>query len=826
MPLQDLKVAARTLRKNPVFTLAAVVTIALGIGASTAIFSVTNAVLLRPLPYKNPAQLVVACMDLQARHVRDFPFSNEDFIDMRDQTTSAFQGFAGVFTGRAILPALDGTPEQVRIAVVTTNFFRLTDAHLALGRDFTAQDGLPQPPPPPPGAQGAPTPRLPTMAIVSYSYFERRFGGNPAILGHVMPTQGGLKPVIVGVLAPHFQLYFPPEAQVLPDPQIWFANRLRYNNQNRDSVSIHAIGRLKPGVTLQQAQDAVSRVAAVARQHFLIERTAGYAIRLEPLLGYVTSQVRPAIEALMGAAIFLLLIACANVGNLLLVRASVRERELAVRAVMGASRWRLIRQMLIEALLLAVLGAAGGLLLAWAGMHELLAIAPATLPRLASIRIDGPVLLFTAIAALVAAAIFGTLSAWRASRPETLAVLRGSGRTEGLTHAGMTRRVVAVIEVALAFVLLIGSGLMFRSFRDLEHTNPGFDPQGLLTFQILGGRGGNPAARAAEVRQTEQALEAIPGVQSVSAARPLPLAGGFSPIRWGNLDAGQNASLYQATDFQFVLPGYFEAMHIPLLAGRTFTEADNQPGRNVVVVDQDLAHKAFPHDDAIGKQILIRVATPQPVPVEIIGVVAHTRDESLAVPGREQVYFTDAYVGSGAVNNWVIRGAGNVAGLSNEVRATIKRLNPNVLVTGIQPMDALVATMQSSTRFSLLLIGVFAVIALLLAAVGLYGVLATAVRQRTAEFGVRMALGSEPGGIFRLVVGQGLRLTVTGIIAGLVAAVALTRLIGSLLVGVTPTDPATFAAMVVLFFVIAALASWLPAWRASRLDPNAALREQ
>jgi predicted permease len=815
------------LRKSPIFTITAAITIALGVGASTAIFSVTNAVLLRPLPYKNPDQLVVACSDFHVRHIRDFPFSNEDYIDMRDGTRNVFEDMAGVFTFRNVFLRDDGTPEQVQMAVVTTNFFDLMGARIALGRDFTKQDGLPQPAPPPPGtAQTAtPPPRLPIMAILSYDYFQQRFGGDPAVIGRSMRTQGPFSPVIVGVLAPHFRLYFPPEAETATDPQIWIANRLNYNNANRNAVSIHAVARMKDGVSLAEAQSAADNVAAEARKDFLIERTAGYAIRLEPMRRNLVSAVRPTILALMGAVIFLLLIACANVANLLLVRASLRERELAVRSALGASRWHLARQMLTESLLLAALGALGGLALAWAGIHELLALAPPNLPRMDTIRIDAPVLAFTVLAALVAALIFGLISAWRASRPDLIGALGGSARNEGLTSGGLLRKLVVVVEVALSFVLLVGSGLMFRSFRDLQRVDPGYDPHGLLTFQLLGDPGQKPEERAAFIRQIQQRLQAIPGVQAVSAAEPFPLGGEFSPIRWGNLDAAADTSKFQATDFQFVLPGYFETMHMPLIAGRTFTDADNQPGRNVVIVDEALAKKAFPNGAAVGRQILIRVRTPQAEAVEIIGVVAHARDESLRVPGREQVYFTDAFVGSGAVDNWAIRTSGNTAGYADEVRAAIKSVDSQLGVAAMQPMDTLVDRAQAGTRFSLLLIGVFAVIAALLAAVGLYGVLSTVVRQRTAEIGVRMALGAQPGRIFELIVGQGLRLTGVGIAVGLVAAFLLTRLMATMLVGVKPTDPATFATMAVLFFVIAALASWLPARRAANLDPNAALRE-
>jgi predicted permease len=844
MSLKDLVFASRTLRKSPLFTLTAALTIALGVGASTAIFSVMHAVLLQPLPYKNPDQLVVACEDLRVRHIRDNPFSNEDYIDLRDGTKSVFQDMAGVFTFKFILPLDDGTPEQVRAAVVTTNFFDLMGAKIAYGRDFTPQDGLPQPPPPAPGStQSAapPPPPLPTMAILSYDYFKSRYGGDPAVIGRTIQTQGRLRPVIVGVLARGFRLYFPPEAETETDPEVWIANRLNYDNRNRNAFSIRAIARLKEGVSLADAQAATDNVSAETRKNFLIERTAGYAIRLEPMRKHLVAEVQPTILALMGAVIFLLLIACANVANLLLVRASLRERELAVRAALGATRWRLAKQMLAEAILLAALGATGGLALAWAGIRELLAIAPGNLPRMDTIRIDGPVLVFTVIAALVAASIFGLISAWRASRPDVVTVLGGSVRSEGLRGGGLLRKLVVVIEVALCFVLLVGSGLMFRSFRDLERINPGFDPHGLLTFQVLGRLGGQTSAsRAAAVRQIQQQLQAIPGIQSVAGSDLFPLAGGFSTIRWGNLDAAADASKFQAADPEFVLPGYFESLRIPLLEGRTFTDEDNTPipdavlnsnnpgsaGHDVVVIDEELAKKAFPNGSAVGKQILIRTRTPEAEPVEVIGVVAHTRDESLSVPGREQVYFTDAFGGSGGAQQWTIRTSGNPAKYGNEIRATIKQLNSSLLVAEMQTADELVDKAGAGTIFSLLLIGVFAVIAVLLAAVGLYGVLSTVVRQRTAEIGVRMALGAQPSGIFKLIVGHALRLTGVGIAAGLIAAFVLTRLMTTMLVGVKATDPITFITMAILFFLIAGISSWLPAWRAANLDPNVALRQQ
>jgi putative ABC transport system permease protein len=826
----DVVFAGRVLRKSPVFTLTAVLTIALGVGASSAIFSVTNAVLLRPLPYKDPDRLVIAGMELRQRNVHGLPFSNADFIDLRDGTKAFFEDMAGVFTFPGIVPREDGTPEQIRFAVVTTNFFSVTGARVVQGREFTQEDGIPQPPAPPPvaGAQGAPPARLPAIAILSYEYFQRRYGDNPDVIGHTMVTTSGPGPVIVGVLAPRFHLFFPPGANVENSPDVWIANRLGYDAANRISFSIHPVGRLRDRASLERAQAAADSVAAEARKNFPIDRTAGYYIQLEPMRRHLVAEVRPAILALMGSVIFLLLIACANVANLLLVRAGLRERELAVCAAMGASRWRLVRPLLAEAGLLGAMGTLVGLGLAWAGIQALRVLAPANLPLLDSIRIDQFVFAFTALAGTAAAAIFGMVPAWRASRPDLMNVLRGSSRTFGFGRKGLLRNLVVMTEVALAFVLLIGSGLMFRSFLELQSIDPGFNRHRLLTFQVLGvgALGRTPEQRSALVRQIKERLAAISGVESATASFPFPLTGNFSPIRWGTEEALADASKFQATDFQIVLPGYFETVRTPLLAGRTFTDDDNLPGRNRVIIDQFLANKAFPGQPAVGKRILVRIRTPEAEWVEVAGVVAHQRVTSLAELGREQVYFADAFIGSGAVRSWALRTRSDAAGYANQVRSVVKGIDSHLLVTQMEPAESVVSRAQAGTRFSLLLITVFAVIAGTLAGIGLYGVLSTTVRQRTSEIGVRMALGAARGSIFKLVVRQGLGLSAVGIAFGLMAALLLTRAMLAMLVGVRPTDPMTFAAMTLLFFAIAFLASWLPAWRAARLDPTRALREE
>jgi putative ABC transport system permease protein len=829
MLLKDLSFAFRTLRRSPVFTIAAALTIAIGIGASTAIFSVVNAVLLRPLPYEDPERLVVMYMDLRARNNLGMPLSTENIVDIREGSKSSIQDMASIRTGRQVIPGKDGAPEQVRLGFATVNFFKLMGVRIAHGRDFNDEDGRPQPPPPVPQAGGAPAapgpPPLPVVAILSHEYWQRRYGGDPNAIGQRIP--GGPRPEIVGVLAPGFELLFPPGSNVEPRPDIWIANRLNYNPANRNTYGLRPIGRLEPGATLERAQEEVDAVAAKIRNDHPVSKGAGFHARLEPMHRTLVEEVRPALLALLGAVLFLLLIACANVANLLLVRASLREPEFAVRAALGAGRWRVVRQMLAEALLLTTIGTVAGVALAWAGIRQLLAIAPANLPRLDAIGIDPIVLLFTAGAALVCAFIFGMVPAWSAFRMDLMNALGGGARTAGLRGGGrIFRNAVVVVEVALCFVLLVGSGLMFRSFLELQRIDPGFDPRGLLTLQLLGGRPGQSAGqRQASGNQLADRLRAIPGVQGVTASFPYPLSGNFSTIRWGLEDALADTSKYQAVDWQVVRPGYFDTMKTPLLFGRTFSEADNDPRRNLVVIDTILAEKAYPNQSAVGKRILIRLRSAEPEWVEIIGVVGHQRVTSLADAGREQVYFAEGFLNFGTANRWAIRTSADPAQIAGAVRAAVAEIDPQYLVTELQPMDALMWKAQAGTRFSLMLIGVFAVMAAVLVSVGLYGVLSTVVRQRTAEIGVRMALGASPANVLRFVVGHGLRLSAAGIVLGLVGALALTRAMRTMLVGVSPSDPLTFIVMGLLFFLIAALSSWLPARRAAGLDPTVALRE-
>lgn len=827
MIIRDIAYAGSVLRRSPLFTLTAALTIALGIGATTAVFSVTDAVLLRPLPYRDPGRLVLACADMRKRDVKDFPFSNASFFDLRSAATGTFEEFAAVRTGRSILPRPDGTLEQVRFANVTTNFFRLMGARIRFGRDFEEADGQPQPQPDPASAVGAPAPPpLPAIAILSYDFFVRRYGGDSSILGRGMLNGGAAGPQVVGVLAPEFQLLFPPEANIERTPDVWIAARLAYDAANRNNVSLRVIGRLKRKASLQQAQAEADAFSAFEQQRDGIMATSDWHVRLVPMQQHLVAAVRPAILALMGAGIFLLLIACSNVANLMLVRVSLRERELAVRTALGGSWWALVRQQLAEALLLAGGGAVLGFGLAWVGIRELRAAVPPDLPRFDAIAIDPRVLAFTAAAALVSAVAFGLVPALRAARPDVIHILRASGRTSGPAGGRLLRHGVVVAEVALAFVLLIGSGLMLRSFMALQRIDPGFNPHNLLTFQLLGGGADSPQQREEFMKQVRDRLGALPGVERVTAASPLPLAGGFSPIRWGLEPALTDPSKYQAADFQIVLPGYFQTMGTRLLAGRAFAAADNTADRNGVIIDDVLAAKAFPDETAVGKRILIRLRSAEPEWAEVIGVAAHQRQTSLADPGREQIYFTDGFLGHGVARRWAIRTRADPGQLTEPVRQAIAAINPGLLITEMRTMEAYVDQAQAGARFSLLLISVFATVAVLLAGVGLYGVLSTVVRQRTTEIGVRMALGAAPSGIFRLVIGQALRVSAAGIATGLVAALLLTRVMTTMLVGVETTDPLTYGAMVVTFLFLAAMASWLPARRASALDPTRALQER
>jgi putative ABC transport system permease protein len=803
--IKDLAYASRSLRKSPLFALTAVAAIALGIGAGTAIFSVTDAVLLRPLPYRDPARLVLAGT-----------FSNADYFDFRAGTTRVFEDIGGVSVSRAFVPREDGSAEQLSRALITTNFFRLMGAGIGVGRDFSDADAVPQPADPnvliPPG----------TAAILGYEYWQRRYGGDKSILGREMVSLGQRGPRIVGVLAPGFRLIATPLSNTGAEPDYWVANNVGYDNTHRNLLTTGAIARLRPGISVERAQEQVDSVVAGLRKSL---PTFDRPFRLEPLHRSMVREVRPALLALMGAVVFLLLIACANVANLLLVRGAVRQRELAVRAALGGGRWRLMRQMLVEALLLSATGTLIGILLARFGIRELLAIAPENLPRLDAVAMDWRVLAFAAAAGLGAAAIFGILPAWRAAQPDIAQILRGGGRTARPGAGRGMRNGVVVAEVALSFVLLIGSGLMLRSFIALQRIDPGYDTHGILTFMVTRQwELSRVQGRLELLREIQARLRDLPGVESVTASIALPLSHRPQPMsQTARRDPPGGPSAANA-NYEQVMPGYFETLRTPLLEGRTFTEEDNAPGRRVAVIDDLLAARAFPGESAVGKRILV----PWPnIPwVEVIGVTGHQRTASLADPGRETVYFTDGLAGVGVSRHWAIRTKGDPAALAPAVRAEIARIDKQLVVARMQPMDVLVDRDQAKTRFSLLLIGTFAAIAAILASVGLYGVLASAVRQRTAEIGVRMALGAAPAGIFGLVVGHGLRLGAAGIAIGLVAALALTRVMASMLVGVRATDPTTFAATAIVFLLIAAAASWLPARRAASLDPTEALREE
>src|SRR5205809_3882603 len=516
----DIVFAARALRTHTAFPLTAMLTLALGIGASTSIFSVVNAVLLRPLPYADADRLVLVWGDLRARNLSDFPFSPPNYLDLKTDHAT-FHAIDPLVTGnnRLIIPGQ--RPEQVKGMGVTPNLLPILGAHVALGRGFTDADAVAPPPPPQrPGAPGHPVnpglaapppPPVPTMIILNNAFWQRRFGGDTSVVGKSVDLDGQTA-IVVGVLAPGFEILFPPNTHIEPHPDILAAFRINYATASRLNVFLRLVGKLKPGVSLAAARQDAERIAGDTRAKIPIMKAADAHYRVEPMHEDLVADVRPAIFALMGAVTFVLLIACANVANLLLVRAAARERELAIRAALGSSPWRIIRQLLSESLLLAVGGAVLGLGLAWAGIKLLIALAPTNLPRLDEVSIDPVVLGYASLAAIVAAAIFGVAPALRASRPDLADVLRASGRAPGLGGGKMLRYGVVTAEVATSIVMLVGGGLMVRSFIELANTNLGFQPRGLLTFTVGFRAGRSPDETAAFIRQLHDKLGAIPGV--------------------------------------------------------------------------------------------------------------------------------------------------------------------------------------------------------------------------------------------------------------------------------------------------------------------------
>ena len=826
--VRDVLFAFRGLRRQPAFAITAVLTIALGIGATSAIFSVVNAVILRPLPYREAPRLGTVWADLRNRNVQDFPISPGDFFDLRTVLTQ-FDGIAGLNTFRPTIGGDgQGDAEQVVGAGATTNLFTLLGHPIHKGRNFVEEDGTPQAAPPQGdavAAPGAPPPPLPNTAILSYEFWQRRYGGDESIVGKSIEFGNG-RADIVGVLAPGFELLFPPGTNVDPHPDIIVANRVNYETGSRNNVFLRVIARLKPGVTFEQAQSELDRLSADLRSRFPIKQTANSNFRIEPMHQDLVADVRPQLVALMGAVVFVLLIACANVANLLLVRAAARERELAVRAAIGGNRWRIVRQLVAESIVLAAVGGAAGLLLAQFGIDALIQLSPEGLPRATAVSLDGPVLAFTVIASFAAALVFGVVPAWRASRPGVIDVLRSSGRLVGGASGRWLRDGAVIAEVALAFVLLVGSGLMIRTFIALQNANPGFDPSHVMTFLIQNNRAQGQEARAAFQRTMLERLKSIPGVVDATSGGPIPLDGGNSLARFGPLDAATDPAKFQQATAHFVQPGYFAFTKTPIIAGRVFTEADNNPAAKLIVIDELMAAQLFPNGNAVGQRMLARVTTPEPDTFEVIGVVKHQRHTTMMNDGEEGMFFTDGYSQFGAAFRWAVRTTGDPEAITGAVRSALVQHDPRLMMTEPRTWQSYMDEHIAPTRFALILIGVFAAVAAILAMIGLYGVLATTVRQRTTEIGVRMAFGASRRSIVSLIIGQGLRLSAGGIVLGIIAAVALTRVMASLLVGVSATDPATFAVMAIVFTLIAAFAAWIPAQRAAGLNPNVALRDE
>ncbi|HEX4949195.1 MAG TPA: ABC transporter permease [Blastocatellia bacterium] len=800
---QDLRYGVRMLLQRPGFTAVAILTLALGIGANTALFSVVNAVLLRPLPYNEPDRLVILW---EQSRTMETTLAYLNFVDLRarNQTLeklTAFRRDNFNLTGA-------GEAERLRGRMVSADFFSTFGKAPSRGRDFTAGDDAP-------GA--AP------VAILSHAYWQRRFGGDEKLIGQQL-TLNQRNFTIIGIAATDFQFGATTDVFV---PLGLYADRYQQRGMH---PGLLGVGRLKPGVSFEQARADLDAIYAALGQQFP-DSVSDRRTHLETLYDNTVQEVRPTLYILLGAVAFVLLIACANVANLLLGVALARRKELALRSALGAGRATLIRQMLTESVLLSVCGGVLGVLLAIWGTEALIAFVPEGIPRLSEAGVDWRVLGFTLALCVLTGLLFGLVPAWQAARLDLNEVLK-EGERGSTGRRTRTRSFLVVTEVALALVLLAGAGLMLRSFRQLQQTETGFTPDHLLTFNVaMTTKPGETEQARAFLDQLTDKLRQLPGVQSVALSNGLPFAGAIQDSYFLPGDNTTDPRASKMAVIYLTSPDYLQTMGLRLLRGRFFTPQDRLGGKTVAVIDETLARQHFPNADPIGQHLLDLTDVEQP---EIVGVVAHVKHDGLTgeVPVENQIYVPLAQVPPDRLPsiagrlNVLLRTVGDPLAVAQAARAQVQSLNANQPVFNMRTMEQLIAESITGQRFSLLLLLLFAGLALLLAAVGIYGVLSSAVTQRTHEIGVRLALGAQPRAMLRLLLGYGLRLTLIGVAIGLLAAFALTRVLQGLLFGVSTADPLTFAGVALLLIAVALVACWLPARRATSVDPLLALRTE
>jgi putative ABC transport system permease protein len=797
--LQDLRYAVRMLLKNLSFAVIAVIALALGIGANAAIFSVVNAVLLRPLPFEDPDNLVVI-RETKLPQFPEFSVSPGNFLDWQKQN-NVFERIAAL-NSTAFNLVGTGEPERLQGLRITDGFFAMLGAQPQMGRDFLPEEDQP-------GRNN--------VVILSHGLWQRRFGGDPDIINQTL-TLSGNSYTVVGVMPQTFR--YGGSSTELFTPMAFTAQQA----QQHGSHFLGAIGRLKPGVTLEQARSEMSAIADRLAEQYP-DTNAGWNVKMTPMLDYAVGSIKPALLVLLGAVAFVLLIACANVANLLLARAAARQKEIAIRTALGAGRWRIVRQLLTESVLLSVIGGAAGLLLAVWGTDLLLALAPEDLPRVKDVSLDGRVLAFTAGITLLTGLSFGLVPALHASRPNLNETLKDAGR--GSTEGGrrqMIRSTLVVVEVAMALVLLVGAGLMIKSFLRLQNVDPGFNPNNALAVSISlpQKKYSDDDQRAGFYAELIEKVSALPGVQSVGASNVVPFTGndyvlGFLIQGRPPYPRGEGPS----TNYYAVSPGYFKAMGIPLIKGRYFTEQDRKDSLRVAIINETMAKKFFPDEDPIGKGI--HVTNGPEVYREIVGIVGDVKHYGLDQTTNVQTY--EPYTQQPfSFMTLVVRSAADPTSLGPAIRGEVLGIDKEQPVASIRPLDQLLAASIAQQRFSMLLLGIFASVAMVLAGVGLYGVMSYSVTQRTHEIGIRMALGAAQRDVLKLVVGHGMILTLVGVALGLVSAFALTRLMSTLLFGVSATDPVTFAAIPVAITAVALVACAVPARRAIKVDPMVALR--